>query len=65
MKKRGKVKFYKADKGYGFIINDSDQKDYFFHIKKVLSPTIQKDDLVEYDIVETKRGLQCINVKLL
>lgn len=28
----GKIKFYKAENGFGFITDDEDAKDIFFHI---------------------------------
>jgi hypothetical protein len=34
----GKVKFYSADKGYGFIHDGGSCKDVFFHITAVAGP---------------------------
>ena len=54
---RGKVKFYNADKGYGFIKGDSGQ-DYFYHISDVADEdyTPKADDRVKFEVVTGKRG---------
>jgi cold shock protein len=59
--KTGIVKFYIADKGYGFIINDEDKADIFVHAKD-LNCDIEKDMRVSFDIEEGKRGLIAKNV---
>jgi CspA family cold shock protein len=62
-KSRGKVKFYNEGKGYGFIIPDDPEVDeLFFHASKLLDK-VTKDDFVLFEIVNTKKGLQAINVK--
>jgi len=59
----GKVKFYLAHKGYGFIDRDEENtSDVFFHTSGTLD-LVQKDDIVEFEIEEGKRGLKAINVK--
>jgi len=59
----GKVKFYLAHKGYGFISRDAENtSDVFFHTSGTLD-LVQKDDDVEFEIEEGKRGLKAINVK--
>jgi len=58
----GVVKFFLESKGYGFIIDDVDHKEYFTHVSFTLDK-IQKDDKVAYELVEGKKGLNAINVK--
>jgi len=58
----GVVKFFTEAKGFGFIIDDADQKEYFFHFSNSLDRVI-KDDKVTYELVEGKRGLNAVNVK--
>ena len=63
----GKVKWFNSNKGYGFIITD-DRKEYFVHWKSIVSksPTEQKiliqNDRVEFDILQTSKGIQAINI---
>jgi len=64
---RGKVKWFNQNKGYGFIILPN-EKEYFVHWKSIVtnSPTdlkiLEQDEEVEFDIIETDRGVQAINV---
>ena len=54
----GTVKFFNADKGYGFIQPDDGGKDAFVHISAVEAAgmgTLQKDQRVSYDLA-TDRG---------
>lgn len=59
----GKVKFFKEDKAFGFILDSESGKDIFFHISGT-TEKVFKDDEVEYDIQEGKKGLQAVNVKV-
>jgi CspA family cold shock protein len=58
----GVVKFFQGSKGYGFIIDNSDQKEYFFHCSNTLD-SVNKDDKVAYELIEGKKGLNAVNVK--
>lgn len=61
--KTGKVKWFNADKGYGFIVQE-DGKDIFVHFKDVQSGnSLQDNDSVEFDVEEGRKGLQAVNVK--
>ncbi len=62
---QGKVKMFNKDKGYGFIINENDGKDIFFHYSELVMDgfkTIENDAEVEFELVETERGLQAKNI---
>lgn len=59
----GKVKFYDGTKGFGFIVDNETGKEYFVHATGLVND-IQKDDDVEFDLVDGKRGLNAINVKV-
>ncbi len=58
----GKVKFFNERKGFGFIIDDEDQKEIFMHVSGVLDK-IRENDQVSFDITDDKRGKKAINVK--
>jgi CspA family cold shock protein len=55
----GTVKFFNADKGYGFIAPETGGGDAFVHISAVeragLS-TLQKDQRVSYELETDRRG---------
>ena len=60
----GTVKWFNAEKGYGFITLE-DGKDVFFHYSQLMMEgfkTIENDTPVEFEIVETDRGLQAHNI---
>ena len=59
----GKVKFFNDSKGYGFIKEESSNKEYFVHVSGLIDEVKQDDD-VTFDLKEGKRGLNAINVKL-
>lgn len=65
--KKGKVKFYNVEKGFGFIIPESKgEKDLFFHVSNVENKEVlAQDDEVSYEIGTTNRGPAAINVKKL
>lgn len=58
----GKIKFYNEQKGYGFIIEDGTTNEYFVHATGLLNK-IKKEDAVEFDLVDSKRGQKAVNVK--
>jgi CspA family cold shock protein len=62
--KTGKVKWFNAEKGYGFIVGD-DGKEVFVHFKDVEGGvnSLRENDSVEYDVAEGKKGLQAVDVK--
>lgn len=61
--KKGKVKFFNREKGYGFITDDESGEEYFVHNSKCTEP-IKEEDEVEYDLVQGKKGLNASNVKI-
>ncbi|SHI53855.1 cold shock domain-containing protein [Desulfofundulus thermosubterraneus] len=61
---QGKVKWFSAEKGYGFIEME-DGKDVFVHFSAIQEEgfkTLNEGQLVEFDIVEGARGPQAANV---
>ncbi len=60
----GKVKWFNAEKGFGFIEND-EGGDVFVHYSAIQSDgfkTLAEGQQVEFDIVEGQRGPQAANV---
>ena len=61
---RGNVKWFNNDKGYG-IIEYLDGEDIFVHysaIKQDGYNTLSEGQIVEFDLIETAKGLQATNV---
>jgi len=57
----GTVKFFNADKGYGFIQPEDGGNDSFVHISAVERAgmaTLQKDQRLSYEIETDRRGKQ-------
>ncbi|WGS65998.1 MULTISPECIES: cold shock domain-containing protein [Marinitoga] len=64
---RGKVKWFDAKKGYGFISGE-DGNDVFVHFTALSMDgfkTLEEGQEVEYDIQENNKGLQAVNVTTL
>jgi CspA family cold shock protein len=60
----GTVKFFNNARGFGFIAPDDDGKDVFVH-KSDLVDEITEGDKVSYDVEESEKGLNAINVKVI
>jgi len=61
---QGRVKWFNAEKGYGFIERE-DGGDVFVHYSAIQEEgfkTLQEGQQVEFDIVEGARGPQAANV---
>ncbi len=60
----GKVKWFNAEKGYGFIERE-DGGDVFVHFSAIQEEgfkSLEEGQSVEFDIVEGERGPQASNV---
>ena len=62
----GKVRFYDADKGFGFISED-DGTDVFLHANALPEgvTSLKKGARVEFGIVEGRKGAQALQVRVL
>ena len=62
----GKVKWFNAKKGYGFITDNETNKDIFLHISALEESKLRilkEEQILVYDIKEEKDKLQAINIK--
>jgi len=64
MQKEGTVKFFNAEKGFGFISQSNDRSDIFVHSTGLIDE-IRENDQVQYDTEEGRKGLNAINVKVI
>ena len=58
------VKFFNNAKGYGFITPDEGDKDVFVHASG-LTDEISEGDKVSYDLEESPKGLNAVNVEVI
>ena len=62
---QGKVKFFNAEKGYGFITQD-DGDDVFVHFSNIAGSgykTLDEGQVVEFDIAPGRKGDEAQNVR--
>ncbi len=63
----GTVKWFNADKGYGFITPESGE-DVFVHFSAIQADgyrSLDEGQAVEFDITQGPKGAQAANVRLL
>ncbi|QOV18048.1 cold shock domain-containing protein [Blautia liquoris] len=61
----GTVKWFNAEKGYGFITGE-DGSDVFVHFSAIQGDgfkSLEEGQAVTYDLVEGNRGMQAANVE--
>ncbi len=58
----GTVKFYNAEKGFGFITPDGGGKDLYVHSTAVQNGTIKEGDKVEFEVGQGDKGPRAENV---
>ncbi len=61
---RGKVKWFNNEKGYGFIEYE-DLEDIFVHYSAIVKEgykTLKEGELVDFNLIETVKGLQAVDV---
>lgn len=61
----GTVKWFNAEKGFGFINQDSGGADVFVHFRSIVGDgykTLNEGQKVSYDTEQGQKGLQAANV---
>ena len=61
MRTTGTVKWFKDDKGFGFITRDDDENDVFVHHSAIQDTSggfksLNEGDKVEFDVVQGQKG---------
>lgn len=63
--KQGTVKWFNAQKGFGFITDDNGGEDVFVHFSGIASEgfkTLEEGQAVTFETTEGNRGTQAVNV---
>ena len=67
-REQGTVKWFSAEKGYGFIQRDNGDKDVFVHYSEVNKEgykSLDEGQRVEFDVTRGNKGFQAQSVELL
>jgi len=62
----GVVKWFNAEKGFGFISPDDGSKDVFAHYSAIASSgyrSLEEAQRVEFDVTQGPKGLQAENIR--
>ena len=62
----GTVKWFNADKGFGFIAPDDGSADVFAHFSAITGSgyrSLEEGQNVEFEVVQGQKGLQAENIR--
>lgn len=58
---QGRVEYFNADKGYGFIKNNGNAQKYFFHISNAPA-SIAEGAMVMFELERGQKGMNAVNI---
>ena len=64
----GTVKWFNADKGFGFITPDGGGADVFAHFSAIQTSgyrSLDENQRVEFDVEQGQKGLQAANIRVI
>jgi CspA family cold shock protein len=62
MRERSKVMWFNPEKGFGFI-KRMGMPDVFVHVSSLQGiETLEANQWVEFEVIQTRKGLQAVNV---
>ncbi|GLI02366.1 cold-shock protein [Micromonospora sp. CPCC 205371] len=64
----GTVKWFNADKGFGFITQDNGGPDVFAHYSAIAADgyrSLEENQRVEFDVQQGQKGPQAANIRLI
>ena len=61
---KGTVKFFNDSKGFGFIVEDDSNEEFFVHVSGLVDE-IKEDDKVEFELKEGRKGMNAVEVKVI
>jgi CspA family cold shock protein len=60
---KGTVKFFNESKGFGFIVEEGTNTEYFVHVSGLIDD-IREGNEVEFELTEGRKGLNAVDVKV-
>lgn len=63
----GTIKFFNAEKGFGFIERSTGEDDVFVHYSNIAGTgykTLNEGQNVEFDVAQGRKGLEAQNVRV-
>lgn len=64
IERRGKVKFFNHEKGYGFITDKATKESIFVHINNCY-PNVKENHLVTYEVEQSPKGPVAVKVEMM
>ena len=59
----GTVKFFNESKGFGFIVDNASNEEFFVHVTGLVDK-IREGDAVTFDVENGRKGMNAVEVKL-